>query len=154
MISFKRLKDLREDDDKNQREMAEILGVKRSTYSLWEIGINIIPLENLCDFADYFEVTIDYVLNLNNDKEVKIIKGLDLNKLGNNMKTIRVNNKLSQEYIAKVLNVSQACIAKYENAQITISVSNLYKFSKKFNVSLSDLCDKSQIKKILTNNKN
>ena len=36
MLDFKRLKDLREDHDLTQSEMAEIIGVKRSAYSLWE----------------------------------------------------------------------------------------------------------------------
>ena len=54
MINFTRLKDIREDNDINQTQMAEILDVNRSTYSLWELGINIIPLKSLCSFADYF----------------------------------------------------------------------------------------------------
>lgn len=45
MINFTRLKDIREDNDINQTQMAEILDVNRSTYSLWELGINIIPLK-------------------------------------------------------------------------------------------------------------
>ena len=40
MISFKRLRDIREDHDLTQSEMAEILGVDRSAYSLWELGKN------------------------------------------------------------------------------------------------------------------
>ena len=43
-MNFKRLKDIREDHDINQEQMAKILKVNRSTYSLWELGINIIPL--------------------------------------------------------------------------------------------------------------
>ena len=62
MINLSKLKDIREDNDISQEEMAKILGVNRSTYSLWELGINIIPLKNLCDFADYFNYSIDYVL--------------------------------------------------------------------------------------------
>ena len=37
MIDFKKLRDIREDNDLNQRKMAKILHVKRSTYSLWEV---------------------------------------------------------------------------------------------------------------------
>ena len=62
MINLSKLKDIREDNDISQEEMAKILGVNRSTYSLWELGINIIPLKKLCDFADYFNYSIDYVL--------------------------------------------------------------------------------------------
>lgn len=86
MINFNRLKDIREDNDMNQTKIAKILNVNRSTYSLWELGINIIPLKKLCDFADYFNFSIDYILGLTNDrKNSKIIKGLDLIKLGNNI---------------------------------------------------------------------
>lgn len=64
--------------------MDNILNVKRSTYSLWELRINIIPLKNLCNFADYFNFYIDYVIELTNDrKKSKLIKGLDLIKLKN-----------------------------------------------------------------------
>lgn len=143
MISFNRLKDIREDNDINQEQMAKILNVKRSTYSLWELGINIIPLKNLCDFADYFDFSIDYILGLTNDrKNTNLIKGLDLIKLGNNIKHLRNKKELSQENIADMIGVSQACITRYEKGIICISTSNLYKLSKKFKVSLAELCGK------------
>ncbi len=70
-----------------------ILGVNRSTYSLWELGINIIPLKSLYNFADYFNYSIDYVLELTNiRKNPNLIKGLDLIRLGENIKRIRLQN--------------------------------------------------------------
>lgn len=81
MIDFKRLKDIREDNDISQKQMAKILNVSRSTYSLWELGINIIPLNYLCSYADYFNFSIDYVLGLTDEKNIKIIlEGLNLKK--------------------------------------------------------------------------
>lgn len=145
MINFSRLKDIREDYGINQEKMSEILGVKRSTYSLWELGINIIPLSNLCDFADYFNLSLDYILSLTNDRSNKNIqKGLDLKILGNNLKSIRLKNNLSQENIASLLGVTQACIVRYEKGLICISVSNLYKFCKEFNITLNEVCGKSK----------
>lgn len=145
MISFKRLKDIREDNDINQTKMAEILNVKRSTYSLWELGINIIPLKNLCDFADYFNYSIDYVLGLTNIKRSpNLIKGLDFIKLGQNIKDLRIKKELSQENIADMIGVTQACIARYEKGIICISTANLYKLSIEFKVSLSRLCGKTK----------
>ena len=138
MINFTRLKDIREDNDINQTQMAEILDVNRSTYSLWELGINIIPLKSLCSFADYFNYSIDYVLGLTNiRKNPNLIKGLDLIKLGNNIKEL-----LSQENVANMIGVTQACITRYEKGLICISTSNLYKLSKEFKISLSELCGK------------
>lgn len=145
MISFKRLKDIREDNDISQKEMANILNINRSTYSLWELGINIIPLKYLCCYADYFNVSIDYVLGLTNNKNIKIInKSLNLKILGNNLREIRIKNGLSQENVANILGVTQACITRYEKGLICISTSNLYKFSKEFNISLSKLCGKTK----------
>lgn len=143
MINFSKMRDIREDHDMTQKDMASILGVNRSTYSLWELGINIIPIKHLCDFADYFNYTIDYVLGLTNSKtKVNVIKGFNLKSLGKNMKEIRTKHKLSQENIANLLGITQACVARYENGLIEISTSNLYKFSKYFKVSLSKLCNK------------
>lgn len=145
MISFNRLKDIREDNDINQEKMSEILGVNRSTYSLWELGINIIPLKSLCDFADYFDFSLDYVLGLTNDRKSKSsIKGIDLKVLGNNMKLIRTKNNLSQENIAELLGVTQACITRYEKGIISISIPNLYKFAKELKISINELCGKAK----------
>ena len=145
MIYFNRLKDIREDNDINQEKMSEILGINRSTYSLWELGINIIPLKSLCDFADYFDFSLDYVLGLTNDRKSKSsIKGIDLKVLGNNMKLIRTKNNLSQENIAELLGVTQACITRYEKGLISISVPNLYKFAKEFKISINELCGKTK----------
>lgn len=143
MINFTRLKDIRENADISQKEMASILKVKRSTYSLWELGINIIPLSYIVSFADYFNYTIDYCLGLTNIKNCPNKKGLDLIVLGNHMKEIRLKNNLSQENIADSLKVTQACIVRYEKGLVCISTSNLYKFCKEFKVSMSYICGKS-----------
>lgn len=143
MIDITRLKDIREDHDISQEKMAELLGVNRSAYSLWEIGINIIPLKSLCDFADYFDLSIDYVLGLTSKRKPgKLIKGLDVKKLGNNIKQIRLQNELSQENLANMMGITQTCITRYEKGLICISTSNLYKFCKLFNISLNKACGK------------
>lgn len=145
MINFSRLKSIREDNDISQEKMASILGITRSTYSLWELGINIIPLQELCKFAYYFNVSMDYVLGLKNNKNSQnIINKIDFKIIGNNIKTLRIKNNLSQENIAKILNVTQACIAKYEKGIICISTNNLYKYSKLFKVEINYLCDQNK----------
>ena len=145
MINFQKLKDIREDNDINQEQMAKILSVPRSTYSMWEIGISIIPLKHLCDFADYFDVSLDYALGLTNNKNSKnLIKGLNLEILGDNIKTIRKRNNLSQENIAEILDVTQSCIVKYEKGKIFISTENVYKLAKEFKISMNELCGKTK----------
>lgn len=143
MINFIKLKDIREDYDISQKEMANILGVTRSAYSLWELGINIIPLKPLVTYANYFNYSIDYVLGLTNDRRKNnVTPVLDLKVLGNNIKNLRIKNELSQENLANILGVTQACIVRYEKGLVCISTSNLYKLSKEFKVSISYLCGK------------
>ena len=145
LIGLKRLKDIREDYDITQEQMANILGVKRSAYSLWELGISVIPLPNLCDFANYFHYSLDYILGLtNNRKHTSSKTELSLKVLGENMKSIRKKEKLSQQEMAKILDVTQACVVRYEKGLICISISNLYKFCKKFSISFQKICGKEE----------
>lgn len=145
MIDYQRLKDVREDKDIKQKEIANILNIPRATYSMWEIGISIIPLPYLCKLSDYYELSIDYLLGLTNDRENKnLIKGLDLKILGNNLKQIRIQNKLSQKSVAELLEIKRPTIYKYENGLINISTSNLYKYSKLFKISMTELCGKTK----------
>ena len=59
---LKRVRELREDRDLKQREIAEYLDVKQTTYSKYELGRIDIPIEALIKLADYYGVTLDYLV--------------------------------------------------------------------------------------------
>lgn len=59
---YLRLRDLREDHDKTQLQMADFLGCKQQTYSRYERGDAQMSYEVLCRLADYFHTSIDYLL--------------------------------------------------------------------------------------------
>lgn len=61
---LKRLRDLREDRDKKQIEIAMVLGMKQPQYARYERGIRDLPLDNLITLAKYYEVSTDYILGL------------------------------------------------------------------------------------------
>ena len=63
MINLK-LKELRENNKKTQTEIAEILKIQQNTYSQYETGVRQIPLEFLIELARYYNVSVDYILNL------------------------------------------------------------------------------------------
>lgn len=69
---YKRLRDLREDLDLNQTQMAKILGMSQTGYSKYETGENDIPTEILIKLADFHNVSVDYILNRTNKKETNI----------------------------------------------------------------------------------
>jgi len=59
-----RLRQLREDHDKTQREIAEYLGINQTVYSRYETGRNDMKPFQLIALCDYYKVSADYVLGL------------------------------------------------------------------------------------------
>ena len=63
---FPRLRDLREDADLSQKQVAEILHIQQTVYSRYERGYQTIPVEHLLVLADYYHVSVDYLLGRTN----------------------------------------------------------------------------------------
>lgn len=59
-----RLKDLREDRDIKQKEIAEFLHIKQNTYSQYENGQRQLPIDLLIQIAKFYNVSTDYILGL------------------------------------------------------------------------------------------
>ena len=66
---FQRLEDLRIDHDLAQQEIADKLGCKREVYRRYEKGIRTIPIDYLIILADFYNVTIDYLVGRTNKKQ-------------------------------------------------------------------------------------
>lgn len=62
MIYIKRLKDLREDNDKYQEDIAKILGITRQQYQLYESGKRKLPIDKLVELCKFYNVSSDYIL--------------------------------------------------------------------------------------------
>lgn len=58
----KRMRDLREDHDKTQSEIAEMLGTSQTMYARYERGASELPIRHLIKLADYYGITTDYLL--------------------------------------------------------------------------------------------
>ena len=63
-----RLRDLREDLDLTQKELAEYLHIKQNTYSQYENGQRQLPIDVLIKLAKYYKVSTDYILGLTDIK--------------------------------------------------------------------------------------
>ncbi len=59
---FRRIRDLREDKDLRQRDVAELLGISQTVYSRYERGYQTIPVAHLLVLADFYGVSADYIL--------------------------------------------------------------------------------------------
>ena len=61
---IKRIKDLREDNDKTQEEIALVLGTSQTMYARYERGANELPIHHLVTLCTYYKVSADYILGL------------------------------------------------------------------------------------------
>lgn len=64
MSIYQRLKDLREDADKSQQEIANVIGTSQSYYAQYENGKRAIPFERMIVLARYYNISLDYIAGL------------------------------------------------------------------------------------------
>lgn len=140
---FYKLKELREYEGLTQNEVAKILNVTRSTYAGWECGKDIIPIPKLNDLANFYHVSLDYLVG--NAPKIEIIDKnykIDNKQVSKNIKKFRKDNKLTQKSLANKLNTSQSNIHKYENGKSLITTTYALEFAKQYDISLDDLLRK------------
>ena len=66
---YKRIKELREDSDKKQVEIASILGISQQYYSEYENGNRPIPIEKVKILAKFYNTSIDYIVELTDERK-------------------------------------------------------------------------------------
>lgn len=64
---LKRLKELREDNDLKQSNIADLLKMKQPQYARYEIGKRDIPLDNLITLSKFYNTSTDYILGITNE---------------------------------------------------------------------------------------
>ena len=69
-MKFQRIQDLRTDADLSQRQLSEILHISQRSYSHYETGSRNIPIEMLIILANYYDISIDYLVGRTDKKEM------------------------------------------------------------------------------------
>ena len=70
-MQFKNLRGIREDKDIKQKDIAEYLNVSQNTYSQYETGVISLTAEVLIKLANYYDVSIDYLLDRTNNPHMQ-----------------------------------------------------------------------------------
>ncbi len=143
MIYKKRLIELREEIDLKQYEIANVLGIYKGLYNQYETEYEIIPIKHLNTLCNYFNVSIDYILQLTN--KINYPNSLDeinISESGKRLKEFRKEKKLTQEKLAKELNMARSALANYERGRNVIATPFLYQICKKYNISADYLLGK------------
>ena len=65
----RRIRDIREDNDLTQQQIAEILGTSQTMYARYERGANELPIRHLIRLAEYYRLSTAYLLGLTNEKK-------------------------------------------------------------------------------------
>ncbi|WP_325225318.1 helix-turn-helix transcriptional regulator [uncultured Oscillibacter sp.] len=67
ILKYGRIRDLRNDRGLTQKQVAKLLNVSQNTYSQYEIGISRFPLDAVVRLAEYYNVSIDYLVGLTDE---------------------------------------------------------------------------------------
>jgi len=143
-----RLRDIREDNDMKQIDAAEILKTTQANYSRWENETELIPLKKLTIFCNFFNVSMDYVIdktrnNIDNGKH-----NLDAKVIGQRLRILRKEKDITQTDLAKLLNTSQSTISAYEAGKTTLLTSFAIQIVNEYGVSLDWICGRTNLQSI------
>ena len=130
------LKELRLDNNLTQKDVANILNIARQTYNHYEVQESIIPVKYLNVLANYYQVSIDYILGLTSTLvPSNNLEQIDFILSGNRLKEWRKDEKLTQTKLAEVLNTFHTVVVDYEKGRNLIATPFLYTICKKYHVS-------------------
>lgn len=149
-MDLSNIKALRYELNLSQKEIATAIGLDNTLYNKYENDYNTIPIKHLNTLVNFFDVSIDYIFQFNTNKQYNNSKKeIDKTISGNRLKLLRKENKLTQEKLAKLLNISRTAITEYERGTNTIATSFLYSICKNYNISADYLLGKIDYPKYL-----
>lgn len=141
-MKFDRLKEIREERNLTQKDIAKTLEVDRSTYAGWETGKDTIPLRRLNKLSDYYKISVDYMTGLSNVTSSYRVIDLDAKVIGQNLKEFRKERNLVQKGIFLFLNTTSSTYSAYETGKVLIKTDFLYSICKNYNASMDELLGK------------
>lgn len=143
-MNTKRLREIREELEITQEEISKVLDCKRSAYSLWEINKNTIPLYYLNKISNEYNINIDYLVDLSDEKYMEFNKvEIDRVKLGKRIREARKSINYTQEKLAAKLNTTHSVISAYESGKTAVPTLFIIEIAKVTKRSLNWLLDKN-----------
>ncbi len=140
---------MREYQDYKQTDIADILKVKQPTYWAWENDVRIIPLKHLNTLANFYNVSMNYLLGLSekNNNYINLDK-LDKKVIGKNLLQFRKDNNITQVKLAELLHTTHSVISAYESGKTMLLTAFAYQICKKYKISLDWLCGRTKNEKL------
>ena len=139
MFNMNRLKDLREDKDLKQKDIAALLNIARSTYSEYEIEAKEISIPRIIKLAIFYNTSADYIFYRTDNilpyrrNKVKYIGN------ENNLKSLRLKQIKTQKVVALDMNIPLKSYIKYENASTRINIQLMKSFAEYYKTSIDHI---------------
>lgn len=145
-----RIKYIRETYDLSQKELANLLGIEKSSISHFERNDRTIPIEHLITFSDYLKLSIDYIFGLTDIKYYEDeIEEYDIKKMAQNIKIICQEQNLPNVALAKIMNSCESNIRNYKNAKYLILTTFAIQIATTLNYSIDWILGKTNQKQIM-----
>lgn len=142
-MDYSPLREIRNNKNMIQEDVAKFLGVSQETYSKYERKKFEIPIKQLNKLSNEWKFSMDYLLDLTKiNKYNNVFKEINRKVTGQRLKEFRKHFGMTQVQLAKFLNTTQSTISAYESGKTLILTSFAVQISKKYNVSIDFLCGK------------
>ena len=138
---YKRIKDVREDNDFTQDFVAYKLNVSRSTYANWENGDIIIPLDKLDELSMLYDVSIGYLIGKTKNNCCKL-KPINKDYFLKMLYKLKKNRKSTYKEIGNAIGVYETTVYKYFHGERHIPVDKLILLAKYFDYDIDELLGK------------
>ena len=122
-----RLEELREEHNLTKKEIAKALKVSTSIYCRWENDKDSIPTIRLNELANFYNINVDYILRLTNNKVTMKKSIINKNLISARTRELRMEMKYTLRDIAKILNTTSSTWSAYETGKTLILYSFLIK---------------------------
>jgi len=138
---YKKIKDIREDNDFTQDFVAYKLNVSRSTYANWENGDIIIPLDKLDELSLLYNVSIGYLIG-NSKKNSDNLKPINNEYFLKMLYKLKRERKSTYKEIGNSIGVYETTVYKYFHGERHIPVDKLILLAKFFDYDIDELLGK------------
>lgn len=131
-----RLEELREEHNLTKKEIAKALKVSTSIYCRWENDKDSIPTIRLNELANFYNINVDYILRLTNNKITMKKSIINRNLISARTRELRIDMKYTLRDIAKILNTTSSTWSAYETGKTLILSSFLIKICQISKISV------------------
>lgn len=146
-----RFKEIREENELTQKEVAELLGITRSMYSNIEAELSNIKLSYLLTFCNQFHCTLDYVCKLSDEndfEEILPIKKIDKQEMARRLTILEHDQKIRAMDVASFLGILKSTYSGYKNKELNNLMQSLMlkQLAKKYQYSMDYLIGRTNQK--------